>query len=822
LRQIENFRLVVGTFDRKGTVLSKLKASEWADPLPRNSLTGNKIVYLNDPFRKSIDNGPELNPFTKLLLELQVRSSVNIQNAMGWCIMNISTDAQGRVGYDHFANGLWRLPIRVGISDPKVDPNSLLDTDMGFILLRIVEVNDINTAESWSPVNEGLNSEDDVNSVYMTPGNYQPPHEVQQQGLNSSNESSPERPSSKPPVTSRPMSSRPQSARSERDNSSKYVHGLDPIDEKEDDLVPTARQVNNMKKDGFWQLGTPAGPCSDRYERGDGLDVYIDSAMNLPDNCTVSRVVVKMLSPDKEQLGQVYEGYADINSIAVSPIFNFKIELRDKLFNPCMTLLVRIDTIDISTMQSVAIGYSALKLFCNRDRVQCSTSNDENIFIASGAFQVPLYSHKVPSDRTFDENIFKGMPRVPCASVLIRVNPAPKSGDGLSVLSRDDFPPEDWGKLKLSISAPSYLSGSYDGAASQPSNNELTCFNAKSNYSGTSNGTIDAVLSQAIAVNREKTNFSKKPQTDKSIEIINWMKIIMTPASEMRSIIDYSFSVPYSLDTGLSISTEMLFNMPSGGIFGQKGLVYKVIYSLNPPGLFYKDPPLTEGSFFTIKDDLDQPMTCPCWTDGFTILNPPQLEAGLCLILDIRTLRVEKGRGDAKEPKIIVEPPSIRKSFWSILPLAKEKLSGQGFNYVQTGNFQIPLIEGSVPTDILASIVPFREVYNRLASTSKGNSLKLVPGASIFVRVMNPLLKDLFVKETSQWKSNINVTYLERMVSAVSKVSGTKIDQFKFDEKKFSKIKSTLSQLPPTEDKNKLIKQINKKFADTTAISVAF
>jgi archaellum biogenesis ATPase FlaH len=42
--------------------------------------------------------------------------------------------------------------------------------------------------------------------------------------------------------------------------------------------------------------------------------------------------------------------------------------------------VVRIDTIDISTMQSVAIGYSALKLFCNRDRVRCSTSNDENIF----------------------------------------------------------------------------------------------------------------------------------------------------------------------------------------------------------------------------------------------------------------------------------------------------------------------------------------------------------------------------------------------------------------------------------------------------------
>ena len=49
------------------------------------------------------------------------------------------------------------------------------------------------------------------------------------------------------------------------------------------------------------------------------------------------------------------------------------------------------------------------------------------------------------------------------------------------------------------------------------------------------------------------------------------------------------------MDGGLSVDVEMLHNVPDRVLFGSKGTVYKVIYSLSPPGVLYKDPPLTEG-----------------------------------------------------------------------------------------------------------------------------------------------------------------------------------------------------------------------------------
>ena len=57
--------------------------------------------------------------------------------------------------------------------------------------------------------------------------------------------------------------------------------------EGESAKMPSARARAADEK-AYWFMGAPSGPCSDRYERGDGVDVYIDGALNLPDNCTVS------------------------------------------------------------------------------------------------------------------------------------------------------------------------------------------------------------------------------------------------------------------------------------------------------------------------------------------------------------------------------------------------------------------------------------------------------------------------------------------------------------------------------------------------------
>ena len=57
---------------------------------------------------------------------------------------------------------------------------------------------------------------------------------------------------------------------------------------------------------------------------------------------------------------------------------------------------------------------------------------------------------------------------VSCATVLIRIIPAPKSRDGLLCLSRTDFEPDEWERLGLAVPAPDYSSSVYDSSRCIP------------------------------------------------------------------------------------------------------------------------------------------------------------------------------------------------------------------------------------------------------------------------------------------------------------------------------------------------------------------
>jgi hypothetical protein len=819
---IDSFRIAAGLYDRKGKAVNRLRASNWEDvhgKVPTG--TANVVAYLSEPLRRRAEVEEDLSLYPKLLVELQIQSKSSLQKSMGWGIINLTSFKEYNEANTNLENGLWRVPLRDGVSDPKADADPFIaKTATSFVLLRITDINDSAIAASWSPKSHGLNSEQDLNDAYLVQGapsiqqreepgvdrpQSQPFENPKLHGFENP------KPSARAVSASRPIVGRPPT-------------GLFPFpEEKAEDLdgepQPTGRRsrqstARKRDKSEFWLQGSPLLNATDRYEQGDGVDVYIDGAMFLPDNCTVSRVVVKVLSPDRETISTVFEAYSNPTSPAISPTYNLKVELREKVFNQASTVLVRVDTLDCSTMNSSAVGYVVFKLFCSKDRVQCTQPKVADSYIASGLMQLPMYPQRVPTDKPFSENVFKDFVRIPCASLLVRVYPAPKSADGLTVLNREDFPQVDWIKLRLDIPAPLYYSGSYDGSACRPFAVEETSFNAKVATSGVSN-TAEASLSQAIAVFGDRVTYPKCPTTSDPEIIKKWVQSVMLPATDMRSNIDYSFCTPYTHDTGLSISVKMLYNMPSGGLFGPKGIVFKVIYSISPPGLFYKDPPLTDGTHFTVNDDFDQPISCPSWTDEPCILFPGALEEAQCLILDIRTLRLEKPRDVKMDPKVVIEPPSTRKSFWAILPLAKEKLVGLGYNYVQTGNFQVPLIEGAVPTDILANSNPFREVVSRLSSSAKGNSLKVVAGASVLVCVKNPLLSGLLDRDILDWRTSLNTKVLERLVQA----SSSKLDQFTFDMKKFAGTKSTASQLPVVDDKKKITKIINKRFAESTGIS---
>ncbi len=191
--------------------------------------------------------------------------------------------------------------------------------------------------------------------------------------------------------------------------------------------------------------------------------------MHLPDNVTFTRVYARVFSGDKQQVGAALEAMSLPGSAAQNPSFGggARMEIRSGALtagstglHPSLTLLLRVDTLDCSSLLPVAVGYAALKLFAvpapaagdGSFRMQpsadmpvsavagdsagsrsSSSRNGSTYYINRGAFQLPLFGGRLSGGaKSYSESMLvdQGLPHIPCASILVRVLPAPKSTDG--------------------------------------------------------------------------------------------------------------------------------------------------------------------------------------------------------------------------------------------------------------------------------------------------------------------------------------------------------------------------------------------------------
>lgn len=579
----DEFRLAMGVYDRKGRPVVRLIATEWqhwvsaTGAASGGSASGgldSAVQFVDTSLKRSANKGEIFKGMNhkegpldvRCLVEVQIRSNFGPQRGLGWAIMRLTSEgpvdplqpsiaaraaAAGGAGVQAGAtedaillkNGLWRVPIRRGLSDPLSEPSSPVEDtatgdgasrddesrpssdgagtgSLGYVLLRVGDTAEKKASCSWTPLGQSLvslasipavmqvyidsmdtSAADNVGAagaaglsgvaaaVAIRPisrvavGGSIPPLSLPVQLPGSRVPTAPTRVASSreggggrqggqgggggavAPSTNRSGSyahpagiqapntlpggegSRPPSQlRSSR--LSRPPTALNPIqeltasagtpaaqaptvgtdvnnDDDDDMITDTSKALGGTKAESKapWQHGTSTGPVVERYQRGDGIDIYVDAARFLPDNCTVTRVVVKLLTAQKE-VGQVFEGYptSPLNA-ATMPIFNLKCECRGSAINTTTTALLRIDTIDATSLNrsGCVVGYAVVKLFSYRDRKQPKQANESNVFINTGAFQVPLFAGAVPSLDTFDENMLSTMPRLPCGSLLVRI-----------------------------------------------------------------------------------------------------------------------------------------------------------------------------------------------------------------------------------------------------------------------------------------------------------------------------------------------------------------------------------------------------------------
>jgi hypothetical protein len=239
-----------------------------------------------------------------------------------------------------------------------------------------------------------------------------------------------------------------------------------------------------------------------------------------------------------------------------------------------------------------------------------------------------------------------------------------------------------------------------------------------------------------------RSDFPAKPDSSNEVEMKEWAKKLLPSQDQMRKTINFVYTAPYSEDVGLKASIEFLFNMPDpSGMFSSETRVYKCIYSIVPPGLYYKDPPLTEGVNYTKANDFEKSSyRCPGFNDGYAEFFPTIMQQNLYLLIDVRIIKIETSKGP--DPLLVIEPASTRKSFWSMFPLSRERIKGQGYKYTVGGIFQLPLIEGAVPRDIFSCENPMQEFLDKLESRDKapGATLKAAEGNIIIIIYINIIL----------------------------------------------------------------------------------
>jgi hypothetical protein len=683
--------------------------------LPSNQLTG-------------IMGAPKYCSHLRIMVELQVKDGeAGISRASGWCTldpskaMSVEVEQQADVcisGGDGSSIGslpprqaqfgAWRAEMRLGVADSSIAPETRLRTARGigdvdtsaivstWLLFRINPL--AGEAKEPSPVSSitaSLERAVALDKVLKTYPRYvlsdiyknmkipEPQVGLQEQT---------------PPVSSRSQNAQETRQVPLRDEGRQKLEPLpEEVPESKEEAMSlsypvsailAAKQLATKVQGGgkldshgldelrekLWQRGTSIGVATIKYHREAGIDVYIDSAMNLPDNVTVSRVVVKILTSEMDvvpinRVQSVITGVSYCMGDVFSPTYDLKVECRAPVFNCTCTLLIRIDCLDAVTLQTCGVGYAAVNLLCSKSRDMLHAPSDPGAHINTGNFQLPIHGGIVSRISTgFSKATLSNNPKLPCASLLVRIVEAPKSSDGLATLSCSDVPDMNWAAMGLKIPAPSYKSGAYDGVACEPTQDDIICFAARQNISrGT--GSVSSVQSVVNRVLSSRSSHSYPPMPDGlgvTEEIIqNWLESLLGGADAVGALLDYSFAVPYSSETGVWLNVLALHNVPDSGLFSSRLILYKVIvlqnylesgtcptlfvllqtiFSLCPPTLYYRDPPLSEGVHFTLGYDMQSSVRAPVFVDGSREVYPSRMNEQAHIVLDIRTIVVEKGK----------------------------------------------------------------------------------------------------------------------------------------------------------------------------------
>ena len=416
------------------------------------------------------------------------------------------------------------------------------------------------------------------------------------------------------------------------------------------------------------------------FEKGYGIDFYLDACRFLPDNVSITKCIIRVVNAEYRDIFPIKATIpTKINrdNDCYNPIFDYRFEYRLELIDPQALLFLSFVTIDTTNNQPRIIGYSAINLFMNRFKLtQPTEPNDTDIFLQSGNYQLPINPVEPLRIPPFTMEMMERLDTLPCSSVLIRIRLAPLSDDLKRVLGKADVPKSQWKTVGIWPERPEYSSGEYNSQYCRIREIEKPLFILRNQREKISLAKRALELKAKNGVSDQ--NFDAK-------ELFYWLDSLLKVNSSTL-LLDGKYFAKYMQSAGFSFSVDAIHNVPNSN-------PYIAFYSISPPPSYYEDEKNVDNVELVAKIDWNHPVGQIKYYDDYKDFRDMPYDQLKHFIIEVKEVVFTKE-----------ETFDIKDFGWTVVPV----FIGEG--YITTGHYQVPLYKGAFPKDKLIS--EMRETYS--------------------------------------------------------------------------------------------------------------
>lgn len=338
-------------------------------------------------------------------------------------------------------------------------------------------------------------------------------------------------------------------------------------------LGPSAQFIPNVEK----QFAIEEEWKDDNTE---GCDIYIDALKNLPENVSLVKIVARVVDHQLQNLIDPQILWPDVpQSLFQNQKYGCKLEIRDATIPPTALVYLTMITVEATSLKEKVLGTSYFPLFMSfKTKLPCLQVGDspfvEGRSLHKGHYQMPIYAQMPAESDYLTYQHFVALERIPCASVLLRVDLASVDYSG-NIISVSD-PVESVRKLAYE-EAPKYSDGTY------ATTYYLTSFVEREMFKKKTSNSTDAPLNDVLEAIIEIEEEAEIPQDTRGL-LQYFSKKMPTVIPYDIPPLDLTFLISYDKNFGFRYLLDSIVNI---GPSEQGKLLFSVLASVCPPASPY-------------------------------------------------------------------------------------------------------------------------------------------------------------------------------------------------------------------------------------------